>query len=77
MLLKTKYGAGYSPTLASGLIFEDITTSTFAAGYIEDLKIIEVATEACSESPLLYCPSELLTRGGFAKMLANTFGLMP
>ena len=76
MLLKTKYGAGYNPTPASGLIYDDVTTGTFAADFIEALQAEGVA-EGCLDSPPLYCPREMMTRGGFAKMLAKTFGLMP
>lgn len=74
-MLKTKYGAGFSPS-ASGLVFDDVTVGTFAAGFIEDLNT-EGAVGGCSDAPPLYCPSEMMTRGGFTKMLANTFGLMP
>ena len=76
MLLKTKYGAGYNPT-ASGLVFNDVTATTFAAGFIEALKVTEGAVAGCSQTPALYCPKEMLTRGAFANMLAKTFGLMP
>ena len=76
MLLMTKYGAGYSPTPAGGLVHDDVATGTFAADFIEALQA-EGAAEGCSVSPPLYCPQEMLTRGGFAKMLAKTFGLAP
>ena len=76
MLLKIKYGAGYNPS-PSGLVFDDVAVDTFAAGFIEELKVTEGAVAGCSEAPALYCPNEMLTRGGFAKMLANTYGLMP
>ncbi len=58
--------------------FNDIAIGTFAAGFIEALQVIP-ATEGCDTNTPLpnYCPDEAMTRGGFAKMLAKTFGLMP
>ena len=77
MLLKTKYGAGYSPTSASGVIYDDVASDAFATDFIEALQA-EGAAEGCYDiPPLYYCPGDALTRGGFAKMLAKTFGLMP
>jgi hypothetical protein len=58
-LLKAKYGADYNPPPASGLIFGDVSSETFAADYIEQLFNMGVVA-GCGGGN--YCPDAPVTR---------------
>jgi uncharacterized repeat protein (TIGR01451 family) len=73
-LLKTLYGSGYVPPGATGTIFGDVPSGSFAAAWIEDL-FNRGITGGCQASPPLYCPSEPNTRGQMAVFLTKTFSL--
>ncbi len=73
-LLRTFEGSGYAPPLATGEIFGDVPQNAFASAWIEELYNRGV-TGGCQASPLLYCPTNPVTRGQMAVFLAKTFGL--
>ncbi len=72
-LLKTLLGSSYVPPAAVG-IFGDVPISNNFAPWIEDLYNRGI-TGGCSLSPLLYCPTNPVTRGQMAPFLAKTFSL--
>jgi hypothetical protein len=71
-LLKTSLGAGYAPPPASGSVFSDVHTNTFAAAWIEDLAARGI-TSGCGGGK--FCPSSVSSRGQMAAFLVTTFGL--
>jgi hypothetical protein len=73
-LLKTLLGSAYVPPAAVG-IFGDVPTSSPFAAWIEDL-YNRAITGGCNPSPLLYCPTNAVTRGQMAPFLAKTFTLL-
>lgn len=73
LLLGAKHGSGYAPPPATG-IFADVPTTYWAAAWIEEL-YNEGITMGCSETPLLYCPDDTVTRAQMAAFLVRTFGL--
>ncbi|HEX4438845.1 MAG TPA: S-layer homology domain-containing protein [Thermoanaerobaculia bacterium] len=73
-LLKTSLGTAYAPPAASGTVFDDVPTGSFAADWIEDLSARNI-TAGCSVSPPLYCPSAPNTRGQMATFIVKTFRL--
>lgn len=72
-LLRGRYGAGYVPTSASGF-FADVPATYWAAPWIEKLAYDGVTT-GCSVSPLLYCPTDSVTRDQMAVFLVRNYGL--
>jgi len=70
-LLRAKYGAGYSPTLASG-VFNDVPLNHWAVYWIEQLAA-EGITSGCGNGN--YCPNATVTRDQMAVFLVRTFGL--
>ena len=70
-LLRAKYGSSYSPPAAAGT-FGDVTTSHWAAGWIEQLAA-EGITAGCGGGN--YCPEAQVTRDQMAVFLVRTFGL--
>jgi len=75
-LLKTLLGSDYAPPAATGLVFGDVATDTFAAKWIEDLHTRGI-TAGCNTAPPLplYCPDASNTRAEMAPFLTKTFGL--
>ncbi len=71
-LLKAKYGPSYIPPTATGTIFDDVASSTFAAAWIERL-VAEGITAGCGNGN--YCPNQSVTRAEMAVFLQRTFGL--
>ncbi|MFY9553002.1 MAG: S-layer homology domain-containing protein, partial [Thermoanaerobaculia bacterium] len=74
-LLKTLEGSAYASPPATGTVFGDVPIGGFAAAWIEELYNRGV-TGGCQASPLLYCPSNPVTRGQMAVLLVKTFGLL-
>lgn len=72
-LLKTLFGAAYTPPPAVG-IFDDVPVGSFGADWIEDIYDRGI-TAGCSSLPLLYCPDTPVTRGQMAALLVATFAL--
>ena len=70
-LLRLKYGAAYAPDSATG-VFDDVPSSHWAADWIEQLAL-EGITQGCDADN--YCPSQVVTRGALAVMLAQTLGI--
>jgi hypothetical protein len=58
----------YSPPPATGLVFSDISTSSFAANWIEVL-YADGITSGCDLNPLRYCPDASVTRAQMAIFL--------
>jgi hypothetical protein len=71
-LMRLKHGSSYTPPAATG-IFGDVPAS-FYQPFIEEL-YHEAITLGCSSSPLLYCPSDPVTRGQMAAFLGRTLSL--
>jgi len=72
-LLRSEHGALYTPPAATG-IFDDVSTTYWAAAWIEQL-FHEGITTGCGTSPLMYCPDYDVTRAEMAVFLVRTFGL--
>jgi hypothetical protein len=65
-LLKSKYGSGYTPPPATGLVFADVPANAFAAAWIEDLAAKGI-TVGCGGGN--YCPDSIVTRAQMAVFL--------
>lgn len=70
-LLVSKYGVGYTPPPATGTIFADVGSNSFAAAFIERL-YAEQVTGGCAVAPLRYCPASIVTREQMAVFLLVT-----
>ncbi|MBK7319000.1 SBBP repeat-containing protein [Candidatus Villigracilis affinis] len=71
-LLRGKYGSAYTPPVATGIVFGDVPTGSFAADWIEQLAI-EGITGGCGDGN--YCPDMNVTRAEMAVFLVRTFTL--
>ena len=72
-LLKSKYGASYSPpALGAGSGFGDVPNEYWAAAWIKQLAA-EGITSGCG--PSTYCPETPVTRAQMAVFLVKTFNL--
>ncbi|MDH3638961.1 MAG: S-layer homology domain-containing protein, partial [Gammaproteobacteria bacterium] len=67
-LLRGIAGQDFSPDPAQGNVFNDVSTSSFAASWIEEFKTRQV-TGGCSANPPLYCPDDPITRTQMAVFL--------
>jgi hypothetical protein len=74
LLLRAKYGRGYTPPAATG-IFADVPTAYWAAAWIEKL-YADGITSGCGTSPLRYCPEANVPRAQAAVFLVRTFNLL-
>lgn len=74
LLLKTDNGSGYVPPVCTG-IFGDVTCPSFFADWIEDIFNQGITSGCAAGPPLLYCPTNPVTRGQMSKFLVNTFAL--
>ncbi len=73
MLLRAIEGAAYAPPAATGAVFADVTATSFAAAWIEELARREIAA-GCGSGD--YCPSSPMTRAALAVMLLKAkYGL--
>jgi carboxypeptidase T len=72
-LVVAEHGVGYIPPPPNG-IFGDVPINNPFAPWIEEL-YNEGITAGCSATPLLYCPSNPVTRGQMAVFLTTTFNL--
>jgi len=70
-LLRSKYGAGYTPPPATG-VFDDVNFNYWAVHWIEQLAA-EGITVGCGGGN--YCPEDPVTRAQMAVFLVRTFGL--
>jgi hypothetical protein len=72
-LLRSKYGASYTPPDAgSGTAFGDVPSSYWAASWIKQL-VAEGITSGCGSGN--YCPENPVTRAQMAVFLVRTFNL--
>jgi hypothetical protein len=72
-LERLKHGVSYVPPPAVG-VFGDVPISNGFAPWIEQL-YADGITSGCSTSPLLYCPSNPVTRAEIAVFLVRVLGL--
>lgn len=72
-LLKAEHGASYVPPQCAG-IFADVACPSLFADWIEQL-YAEGVTGGCGTGPLVYCPSNPVTRGQMSVFLTKTFHL--
>jgi len=70
LLLRARYGSGYTPPAATG-IFTDVPTDYWAANWIERL-YNQGITNGCATNPLRYCPDSNVTRAETAAFLLRT-----
>ncbi len=66
-LLTSRFGSGHVPPTPTG-IFGDVSISDPFAPWIEELYTVGI-TGGCSKSPLLYCPTQPVTRAEMAVFL--------
>ncbi len=81
LLLKARYGIGYTPPTAPTSPFADVDigdTGTFGDGTPDADWIVELETQgyATTCDTNQYCPSQVVTLGEFAKSLARTFDFL-
>jgi hypothetical protein len=69
MLLKSEHGSAWTPPAATGTVFSDVHTNTFAAAWIEELAA-EGITSGCGGGK--YCPNAAVTRAQMAVFLLRT-----
>jgi uncharacterized repeat protein (TIGR03803 family) len=72
-LLKTAYGSAFVPTACTG-VFGDVACPGPFSDWIEQLYALQV-TGGCSASPLLYCPTNAVSRGQMSAFLVRMFNL--
>jgi hypothetical protein len=68
-LLRSKFGVCYVPPPATGTVFTDVPSNSFAAGYIEALAAAQVAG-GCGGGN--FCPSSSVTRAQMGVFLLRT-----
>jgi hypothetical protein len=68
-LLKSEHGAAYAPPPATGAVFSDVSASSFAAAWIEQLAA-EGVTTGCGSGK--YCPGGSLKRNQMAVFLLKS-----
>jgi murein DD-endopeptidase MepM/ murein hydrolase activator NlpD len=73
--LRVKNGASYEPPAATG-IFHDVSDTDWFAGWVE-AAYNQGLLPACSESPLEFCPKDLLDRAWAAYMMVQAKGGLP
>ena len=71
-LLRGEHGSAYTPPVATGTMFADISSSYWAAKWIEQLAN-EGITTGCGGGN--YCPGSSVTRAQMAVFLVKAFGL--
>jgi hypothetical protein len=73
-MLRARYGPGFDPGTATGLVFADVPGTHWAAAWIEKFAALGF-TNGCSMSPLEFCPDDVVTRAGMAVFLQRVFNL--
>lgn len=73
-LLRAKYGAGYVPPPATGIVFTDVPATAWYAPWVEKLAA-EGITGGCGSGQ--YCPGASVLRQQMAVFLVRAFGLAP
>jgi hypothetical protein len=72
-LQRARFGSGYNPGTATGLVFEDIPATHWAAAWIERFAALGY-TRGCA-SPGHFCPNDVVTRAAMAVLLQRVFNL--
>ncbi|MBF0371558.1 MAG: S-layer homology domain-containing protein [Magnetococcales bacterium] len=78
-LVRAIYGTGYAPSAATGTVYGDISSSYWAASYIEQLAADGIlddtldTTRECDSGN--FCPSLTINRAEMAVFLVKAFGL--
>ena len=70
IMLKTLFGSAYIPTAATGSLFSDVSSSSFAANWIEELSNQSI-TEGCDVNN--FCPKQTVTSEGFLQMMKQAY----
>ena len=70
IMLKTLFGSAYIPTAATGSLFSDVSSSSFAANWIEELSN-QSLTEGCDVNN--FCPKQTVTSEGFLQMMKQAY----
>jgi hypothetical protein len=73
-LLRARYGPGFDPGTATGLVFADVPNTHWAAAWIEKFAAFGY-TNGCSIGPLEFCPDDVVTRAGMAVFMQQVFNL--
>ena len=73
-LLRTEHGSAHVPPAAAGTVFSDVSASSYAAGWIEELAS-EGITSGCGGGK--YCPTSMVRRSDMAIFLIRLTELMP
>lgn len=72
LIVRARHGGAFTPPSPTGM-FQDVPTNYWAAAYIEQLAADGV-TSGCSSSPMLFCPTDAVTRAQMAVFLARAYG---
>jgi hypothetical protein len=73
-LLRARFGPGYNPGSATGLVFADVPGTHWAAAWIEDFAAMGYTT-GCRTTPRDFCPNDVVTRTSMAVFLQRVFNL--
>jgi hypothetical protein len=73
LLLRARFGPGYNPGNATGVIFADVPATHWAAAWIERFAALGY-TNGCAD-PGNFCPNHAVTRAGMAVFLQRVFNL--
>jgi hypothetical protein len=71
-LLRGKNGPAYTPPAATGTVFTDVSASSFAAAWIEQLAAAGISG-GCT--PTTFCPGNPVSRAQMAVFIVKTFNL--
>lgn len=74
LLLRARFGPGYDPGSATGLVFADVPSAHWAAAWIEDFAAMGY-TLGCRVTPHDFCPDDVVTRASMAVFLQRVFNL--
>ena len=72
LILRAKHGSSYTPPVAQGNLFNDVSVTTWGAAWIEQL-YKEGITSGCGSGN--YCPNRPVTRAEIAIFLTRAFNL--
>jgi hypothetical protein len=72
-LLRANHGGSYTPPPATGTLFADVSSTYWAASWIEQL-FRQGLTTGCAVNPARYCPTSQLTTTELSALLGRQFG---
>ncbi len=67
-VLRGMHGAAYTPPTATGTVFGDVTQGMMFAAWAEEF-YSEGVIDACAAAPLMYCPSNAVSRADMSVLL--------